>query len=58
MAAARQVAQDVQQTVDEMFKIPLVGQIIAGEPIHVPPFRFSLFRCGDHGRGSQQYASR
>lgn len=43
LAAAKQVAQGVQQTLDEIFKIPLVGQIIAGEPIHVPPSDFSYF---------------
>ena len=36
-------AQEIGQAVEEMFRVPLLGRIIAGSPMPVPPSDFSYF---------------
>ena len=41
--AIRKSAQAMQQTLDELLHIPLVGQIVAGEPVPIPSSDFSYY---------------
>jgi len=36
-------AQEIGQAIDEMFRVPLLGRIVAGSPMPVPPSDFSYF---------------
>ena len=36
-------AQEISQSLEEMFRVPLLGRIIAGSPMPVPPSDFSYF---------------
>ncbi|MEW6718074.1 MAG: transcriptional repressor LexA [Chloroflexota bacterium] len=36
-------AQQVEKAIDELLRIPIVGRIVAGEPIYVPPSGFSNY---------------
>lgn len=42
-AALKQTAQSVRETVEELLHIPVVGRIVAGEPVPVPQSDFSYF---------------
>jgi repressor LexA len=42
-ASIKQGAQNVRQTVEELMRIPVVGRIVAGLPMPVPPSDFSYF---------------
>jgi repressor LexA len=42
-ASVRRSAQAVAQAVDELLQFPVVGRIVAGEPIPVPSTDFSIF---------------
>ena len=39
----KQGAQNVRQTVEELLRIPVVGRIVAGLPVPVPPSDFSYY---------------
>lgn len=39
----RQTAQSVRQAVDELLRVPVVGRIVASEPVPVPPSDFSYY---------------
>jgi repressor LexA len=39
----QETAEAVQQTVDELLQIPIVGRIVASEPVPVPPSDFSYY---------------
>jgi repressor LexA len=41
--ALRQTAQAVKQAVDEVLHIPVMGRIVAGSPVPVPPSDFSYY---------------
>jgi repressor LexA len=43
VASLKQSAQALRQSVDEMLRIPLLGRIVAGSPVPVPPSDFSYF---------------
>ncbi len=43
MQQAKQNLQNAQQRVEEIFRIPLVGRIFAGEPVPVPASDFNYF---------------
>jgi len=42
-AALRKSTQAIQQGLDELLHIPLVGQIVAGEPVPIPASDFSYY---------------
>ncbi len=42
-SAVRQTAQSVRQAVDELLRVPVVGRIVASEPVPVPPSDFSYY---------------
>lgn len=42
-ASMMRKAQEIGQAIDEMFRVPLLGRIVAGSPIPVPPSDFSYF---------------
>jgi repressor LexA len=42
-ASIKQGAQNVRQTVEELLRIPVVGRIVAGLPMPVPPSDFSYY---------------
>jgi repressor LexA len=42
-ASVRQSVQELGQAVGELFRIPIVGRIVAGAPMPVPPSDFSYF---------------
>jgi repressor LexA len=42
-SAVKQTAQNVRQSVEELLKIPLMGRIVAGSPVPVPPSDFQYF---------------
>ena len=42
-ATLKQTAQSVRNVVEEMLRIPLLGRIVAGSPMPVPPSDFSYF---------------
>jgi repressor LexA len=42
-ASIKQSAQAIRQTVEEVLRIPLMGRIVAGSPMPVPPSDFSYF---------------
>jgi repressor LexA len=42
-ASIKQGAQNVRQSVEELLRIPVVGRIVAGLPVPVPPSDFSYF---------------
>lgn len=39
----KQVAKNIQQTMGEMLRIPIVGRIVASNPVPVPPSDFSYY---------------
>ncbi len=43
VAALKQTAQNLRQAVEGVLQIPLVGRIVAGAPMPVPPSDFSYF---------------
>jgi repressor LexA len=43
VAAIKQTAQALTQAINELFHIPLVGRIVAGEPVPVPSSDFSYY---------------
>jgi len=42
-AALKQTAQAVRETVEELLHVPVVGRIVAGEPVPVPASDFSYY---------------
>jgi repressor LexA len=42
-ASIKQGAQNVRQTVEELLRVPVVGRIVAGLPVPVPPSDFSYY---------------
>ncbi len=42
-ASMMRKAQEIGQAIDEMFRVPLLGRIVAGSPMPVPPSDFSYF---------------
>jgi repressor LexA len=42
-ASIKQGVQNVRQTVEDLLRIPVVGRIVAGLPVPVPPSDFSYF---------------
>ncbi|MBN1538478.1 MAG: repressor LexA [Anaerolineales bacterium] len=42
-SAVKQTAQSVRQAVDELLRVPVVGRIVASEPVPVPPSDFSYY---------------
>ena len=42
-ASMKRKAQEIGQAIDEMFRVPLLGRIVAGSPMPVPPSDFSYF---------------
>lgn len=43
VSAVHQTAQSVRQAVDELLQVPVVGRIVASEPVPVPPSDFSYY---------------
>jgi repressor LexA len=42
-ASLTRKAQEIGQAIDDMFRVPLLGRIVAGSPMPVPPSDFSYF---------------
>ncbi len=40
---ARETAQRARQTIEEMLQVPIVGRIVASEPVPVPPSDFAYY---------------
>jgi len=43
VSAVHRTAQSVRQAVDELLQVPVVGRIVASEPVPVPPSDFSYY---------------